>query len=328
MFMKKTVSVLLAAVLLLSLCACGSAAPSDAQASSGAQLVEKRVSDWSYDYYFQIEKYTYDKDGRLSRTDHTAYQNDLFTDVAYEYGPETYDYYDNGQLRTEYGQGWEKHYDRFGMSIDSPKPAAPFPAILVWYEESIDHEYDSDGNLTRLVADENVYEYRYDDRGRILSVTSTDIFDEQYTFTYDEDGSYTLRGVNRNEGLEGESLKEYDASGRLLRSTSSYDGVSYDERHFFSEDGNVDSVIKTREENGFPEVQSMREIRQIRDSSGQLLREETWDISEAEPRIVEKAEYEYDQYANVTRVQKYVYWEDYPQTPVIQRDEVYTYAYR
>ena len=295
--------------------------------SSGAQLVEKQISDWSFDYYFVIDKYSYDKDGRLSRTDHCAYQNDQFTDIAYEYGPETYDYYDNGQLRTEYGNGWEKHYDRYGISLDSPKPAVPNPAILVWYDESIDRKFDKDGNLVRLVADDTVYEYTYDNSGRILKVTSTDPMDDQLSFSYPAKGGYILHGEADNDYETYEYVEEYDNSGRLIRKTSSWDLGKSEETHKFSSDGDLETVRCRTEENGATIQEYTREIRKIRNAQGLLQREETWELAEAEDRILEKTEYEYDSRGNVSHVQKYQYMEEYSRYPILLRDERYTYNY-
>ena len=56
----------------------------------------------------------------------------------------------------------------------SPKPAAPEESKIVWYYENLQSYYDLDGNLTRLEADETVYQYQYDKTGRILSVKSTE----------------------------------------------------------------------------------------------------------------------------------------------------------
>ena len=93
-------------------------------AQQGAQLIELRISDWSYEEYHQIRRYEYDGNGVLKRETSTSYSDERFREKRQE-SSTSYDYYDNGALRMSYGNGWEKHYDRFGTQIDGPVPAVP-----------------------------------------------------------------------------------------------------------------------------------------------------------------------------------------------------------
>ncbi|MBQ7436607.1 MAG: hypothetical protein IJV30_04745 [Oscillospiraceae bacterium] len=311
-----------AAVVLLA--ALNAATATNALAdSAGSQRVESSISDWSYDPYFLTVEYQYDQSGRLIEETTQCYADEQHTMLSYE-SADHYDYYDNGALRMIQSHGAEKHFDRYGTQIDSPKPAAPFEVCTVWYEDKIEHYYDLKGNLTRLEADQTVYTYRYDESGRILEVQSTEPFDYHLTFTYGKDGGYTVHG-ERNPYDSGEEKyqEEYDRSGRIVRRSSDQYGVT-ETTHEYSSDGSVETIKEYRDEGSGLALSETREIRKIHDDSGLLLREETWVIDNGMEELAERKDYEYDGRGNMTHMQRFEY-SGWGSAPSLWREERHTY---
>ena len=310
-----------AVVLLAALNA--ATAPNALADSAGSQRVESSISDWSYDPYFLTVEYQYDQSGRLIEETTQCYADEQHTMLSYE-SANHYDYYDNGALRMIQSHGAEKHFDRYGTQIDSPKPAAPFEVCTVRYEEKIEHYYDLKGNLTRLEADQTVYTYRYDESGRILEVQSTEPFDYHLTFTYGKGGGYTVHG-ERNPYDSGEEKyqEEYDRSGRIVRRSSDQYGVT-ETTHEYSSDGSVETIKEYRDEGSGLALSETREIRKIHDDSGLLQREETWVIDNGMEELAERKEYEYDGRGNMTHMQRFEY-SGWGSAPSLWREERHTY---
>ena len=314
--------VLSAAVVLLAALNAATA-PNALADSAGSQRVESSISDWSYDPYFLTVEYQYDQSGRLIEETTQCYADEQHTMLSYE-SADHYDYYDNGALRMIQSHGAEKHFDRYGTQIDSPKPAAPFEVCTVRYEEKIEHYYDLKGNLTRLEADQTVYTYRYDESGRILEVQSTEPFDYHLTFTYGKDGGYTVHG-ERNPYDSGEEKyqEEYDRSGRIVRRSSDQYGVT-ETTHEYSSDGSVETIKEYRDEGSGLALSETREIRRIHDDSGLLQREETWVIDNGMEELAERKDYEYDGRGNMTHMQRFEY-SGWGSAPSLWREERHTY---
>ncbi len=305
---------LLFAVLIILPCF---AIPAKAETPE-ARMTESIISDWTYDAYYQIIKYSYDKNGQLVKTICQHYGDDQFETIWYE-SETAYEYYDNGMERMRFGQGWEKHFDRYGTVIDSPKPAAPDAAFLVWYEDTIQHYYDLNGNLTRLEADDTVYEYKYDDSDRILEVKSSDPFDYQLTFTYEQNGGYTLHA--ESSGWDDSYLEKYDYDGRVLQSSRSGEST-----YEYSADGNTVREISSWVDFDGNKISTTRETRRSYDGKGQLQNEETWEIADSGEELQERKLYEYDSNGNLVHLQ--VFW--YSGTfspPMLVREERHTFSH-
>ena len=285
--------------------------------AAGSRLAESKISDWTYDAYHQIVTYSYDENGKLIKQTNRSFPDDTFSESWYETETE-FDYYDNGMERMHCGERWEKHFDRFGTVIDSPKPAAPDVAFLVWYEESIQHYYDLKGNLIRLEADDTVYEYKYDDDGRILEVKSSEPFDYQLTYTYGKDGAYTLLG--KSEGWDDSYREEYDRDGRILKSTRSGETT-----HEYSADGRTENVTHSWVDYEGEKKTTVTEIRRSYDSNGQLEREETWKKTDYGEELQERKLYEYDSEGNMVHLQMFWY-SGSCSPPTLVRDERNTYS--
>ena len=284
---------------------------------AGSKITESKISDWTYDAYFNIITYSYDKNGQLTKETRQSFSDASFSEIWSESETEI-DYYDNGMERMRYGQGWERHFDRYGTIIDSPKPAVPDVAFVVWYEESIQHYYDKEGNLVRLEADDTVYEYKYDAKGRILRVTSSEPLDYQLTFSYGKNGGYTLLG--KSLALNDSYQEEYDGEGRILKSTRSGETT-----HEYSSDGCSEKVIHSWVDFEGKKTTTTSEVRRSYDSKGQLQKEETWEITDYGEELQERKQFEYDSEGNMNHLQVFWYSGAYS-PPTLVRDETNTYS--
>ena len=308
----KPICSLLAALIMIS-CFAGSAMAY----AAGSRMTESRISDWTYDAYHQIITYSYDANGKLIKQTSRSFSDDSFSKYWNESDTE-FDYYDNGMERMRCGQGWEKHFDRYGTVIDSPKPAAPDVAFMVWYEESIQHYYDLEGNLIRLEADDTVYEYKYDAGGRILEVKSSEPFDYQLTFSYGKDGGYTLLGIS--SGWGNSYKEEYDRDGRILKSSRSGETT-----HEYSSDGRTEKVTHTWTDFEGKKTTTITEVRRSYDSNGQLQKEETWKITDYGDELQERKRFEYDGNGNMIHLQVFWYSGSFS-PPSLVREVTNTYS--
>lgn len=309
-------------------------------AQQGAQLIELRISDWSYEEYHQIRRYEYDGNGVLKRETSTSYSDERFREKRQE-SSTSYDYYDNGALRMSYGNGWETHYDRFGTQIDGPVPAVPNMAYIVWYDDSVEHYYDLNGNLTRVEAFNleydsdsgemtsvpTIYQYRYDDSGRILESKTTAEDECCLSFRYAQGGSYSIRGEwNYGRNPDGSTTvyyeEEYDPEGRILRRIDydeSYgDAFIYETAHEYSADGMLETIRSFSVSGGDRQLENTTEVRREYNSRGDVLREESFLITEYGEERTERKEYEYDRDGNLIHLQVFAYGYG---PPTLIRDE-------
>ena len=333
---------LLSAVLALVLL-CAPGAGSASADSPEARLIESRVNDWSYDAYHQIVTHQYDESGKRVKSRYATYGDEQFTEKWYE-SEVGYDYYDNGELRMRFDSGSETHYDRFGTRIDSPVAAVPNWAYCVFFDAGIEHFYDLQGNLIRLEArsedydddprtfDVTVYEYRYDDRGRILETRSDGQTDFCLTFTYAQDGGYTGRAT-ANYDPEMDSYEErYDSSGRILSrmekngyvDSETWESSDSETVHEYAPDGSRETISVYTGEGSGRTLRRREELRSTFNSQGQVQRTEQWDMTDADEQLQERTEYEYDGNGNMVHKQVFRYYDSYS-PPTLVRDEKNSY---
>ena len=302
-----------------------------------AKLIETTICDWSYDYIFYTEDFFYDENGRLAFCGEKWYGDEqsllVESGMAWEesegYGiGKTYDYYDNRNLRMISGIGWEEHYDQYGMLMDSPKPAVPNPAYCIWYYNTVEHTFDTNGNLTRLKADDIVYEYNYDSKGRVLEVRSSDPDDYFLCFTYLQNGGYTLRGEKNTDWGGYESYEEeYDGDGQILRRTCSDEDSFSETIHEYSSDDSIEKIYEYADTGEGKELRKTSEIKRFYDSRGLLQREEEWEIIEGENKLQKRTEYAYDWEGNMIHLQMFQYFYDSYSygRPILMREERHIY---
>lgn len=291
-----------------------------AEGNTQKQLAEVRISAIPFsgvDFEYYKEVYFYDSTGRLiKKTERYGFSDEASLDDNNEPDPEqdnaymtVYDYYDNGALRmSTRSRSSEMHYDRYGIQMDSPKPAVPHSVCVVWFghPETVEHIFDEKGNLICLKADDTIYEYSYNSLGHVLTVESSDPYDYNLSFTYLKNGGYILTG--EAESYDNGRLQyqeEYDYDGRILRENRNYieDNCSRETIHEYSSDGSKETIREYKRDGDKINMIDSYEIRKTFNENGQVLTEEKWRTWDKEAELQEKTQYEYDGEGYLTHLQ-------------------------
>ena len=225
-----------------------------AEAVGGKKLIRKEVHDSKYQRAYGshvITEYTYNEDGQKTKwTVSTAWDEDDEPEVETfyaEYNADgtlkreysdldsstTYEYYNNGQLRSESTPWSIKHYDPFGKRMD----ARPWELYVSERDEPIyctpeerRYQYDDAGRIIlfevkRSYGDEPMsYEYSYDEQGRISKVTISNSDLNSIEFLYMSGGSYIIRWKQENYDHSYVWEEEYNENNQIVRyrNTSSF----------------------------------------------------------------------------------------------------------
>lgn len=211
--MKKWIAMLLAMLMSLSLCACGSTAPTADDAPEA--------------------------DAQEEAPEYPVYAITKYTNVLGTYELDDYELNDAGQI-TAYTKYETRNGERTGHSTnvtvtydDAGNPVKMRYENYSGYEEVV-REFDDQGLVTKeswssdySFNDGKVFAYTYifDDEGRVSKETSTnentgDSFERVYT--YDENGyavSYTETSYNPDGSVYSEWLleMEYDDNGNIVK---------------------------------------------------------------------------------------------------------------
>lgn len=161
-----------------------------------------------------VTYYSYDPDGKLAKRE-TYYQDDLEYVYEYYYSP-------SGELveRTEYFPGTTVklffHFDRSGTQIERDDTGGLGSQALSTFDLPYQEEYRSDGLVEQFSAEDDFgdwshLQYRYDEQGRILTLSRGErVLCE---FTYAEDGSFRRTAEYDKRGIR---FNDFDASGNLV----------------------------------------------------------------------------------------------------------------
>ncbi len=207
--------------LCVALCIVLSVVPESSNAEKREPRLLKTVTvgDWyeEYDDSTVITVFNYNDRGQLVQ------------ELSYYYldGRKTidrevqYQYHKNGTVKTIHAGGYpvgiyESHFDSSGHRMegicDTP---------LGWFyglpadEAFLNAKYDGDNLVSATTPYGDTYYYHYDKKGRVSSVTSTDERWLDQTFSYSENGNYTIYGGKRGEDRYTEG--EYRSDGKILR---------------------------------------------------------------------------------------------------------------
>ena len=193
--MKKILSLLLAAVCLLSLCACQQEDPN----SRTVYIIEKSSTDYT-DGNMLIVEYTYDPDDNPLKSVHTYNFGGYVSSVTY-----THDYNDFGQT-TEHTDVTSKtvyNYDSKGLLISS----------LIYYDEQIDaaqqFHYENDQLVkSEWIAGGTVFSYSTYEYNKNNRVSKVNTYDGQGTLASYAEYKYSSNGKSC-------TVKCYNADGSL-----------------------------------------------------------------------------------------------------------------
>ena len=237
--MKKLISFLLIAVLLLSLAACQSQPqpqqqPEADHVAEARKLLDAGKTKEAYEYL-----YTHRDNAKAA---------EMLTDFLVLRGhidANSYSVY-NAKRVTEYNEYGELILEEVTYSFESPD----WQSFLREYEITYDAKGNKLESVETLDGKENRREtYTYNDRGllHILKVVYSESSYTTKTYTYDEAGNTVLTVTAYSDSEYVETLEcSYDESGNLLTEKMSYtggnggdSGLSYEDSNTYDEEGKL-----------------------------------------------------------------------------------------
>lgn len=189
-----------------------------------------RVAQASCDvpgYRSMTVDYSYDSQGRLiGANDH-------------EYMMDTYSYDDSGMLAKV-----STKYDTYSASYDN----GLLSSVTDGSGETSTCAYDAEGRLSSLTEGSLLYEFDYDDAGR-LSTESSYVQGRESpvvtAYTYDQNGNPTTISTTGSDtwAVYGEVQAAYDVEGRIV--SVSEPSLNFNEDFSYDENGNLSEVNAT-----------------------------------------------------------------------------------
>ena len=292
------------------------------------------------------------------------YKNDYFGKIDYEYSGdkvvrETKDYpngcyeYNYNHLVTEYT------YDQAGLVARKIITGTEGRSGRADLKEVYEYEYDANGNTTKInlngkYVDEYfnpVLERKYDDHNNVILIVRSNGTQDKYERTYNSKGlqtrmilTYILAdGTSNSE----DHTYEYDDHDNVISDKSTFGGFTFETRHEYKYDEKGEMIFhwfKMTGSNGYNNEQTWshkfeydKDGDLIKDSD--LLNERNWTeyiYWGAEPNNKEAqndnpadlttttTETETNQSANAKNLAGFVRTSDYPLTPGMEKDEMYT----